>query len=433
MALMQTAFPGEEPTRRDFVALGQRDPASYYQQTPLMRAAMEGLLPSWLGQAFQQDVMPAYEAAEKPWEQGGVQGALDTAALPAQAVVGLLKGAYGDLKGAMDNPTPESVFPLAVDVATGGLMGSAVSRIPKGALGANVWQGGPHKYGPEGAAKSLEHMSKGEGNQMYGWGRYDAGNEIVAGKYKKPLAHQGELTGFDPQKYSDVERPENLARNWLTYVNGASEGDIKSMLETEVPGTVAHDVLSGKIKEAPGYLYKHDLPDDDIARYLDWDKPLSEQPQAVQDIAKRYGIKTTPSGMKEARGSDIYHAIGHAEQKPPFDTGSRNPGSREGSEALGRAGIPGLKYMDQLSRGKSLPELEAGRQARIDTIADMRKRPKAEQNEALIAEKERHIVEFDKQIADFKPQTHNYVTWDEGVLGRMKLLERNGLMQTGNK
>tara|TARA_R110000751_G_scaffold97427_3_gene189530 strand:+ start:7154 stop:8593 length:1440 start_codon:yes stop_codon:yes gene_type:complete len=152
--LMQ--FPGEEPTRRDFVALGQRDPASYYQQTPLMRAAMEGLLPSWIGQAFQQDVMPAYEAAEKPWEQGGVQGALDTMALPAQAVTGLLKGAYGDLKGAMDNPTPESVFPLAVDVATGGLMGSAVSRIPKGALGANVWQGGPHKYGPGGAVPAAK-------------------------------------------------------------------------------------------------------------------------------------------------------------------------------------------------------------------------------------------------------------------------------------
>ena len=36
-------------------------------------------------------------------------------------------------------------------------------RAPRGSLPANVWQGSPHKYGPEGARESLKHIGKGEG------------------------------------------------------------------------------------------------------------------------------------------------------------------------------------------------------------------------------------------------------------------------------
>ena len=198
-------------------------------------------------------------------------------------------------------------------------------------------------------------------------------------------------------------------------------------------------------KELPsqeGYLYKHDLPDEDIARYLDWDAPLSEQTQAVQDIAARFGIKTTPSGMKEARGSDIYRAIGHAEQKPPFDTGSMNPGSREGSEALRKAGIPGLKYYDGMSRKKNLmiDGVAASRGVEMDAADYVRlwgpdriERIKIEINgerglkkkKELIAAVE-DIVHNNKAVTEEMSGTRNYVTWDQDVLDRMKLLERNG-------
>ena len=83
---------------------------------------------------------------------------------------------------------------------------------------------------------------------------------------------------------------------------------------------------------------------------LDWDAPLSEQSEAVRAVAKQFGIKTTPSGMKEARGADVYSAISQAKQKPPFDNTSMNPGSAEGSAYLSELGIPGIKYFDQGSR-----------------------------------------------------------------------------------
>ncbi|HBY85209.1 MAG TPA: hypothetical protein DEO86_04975, partial [Colwellia sp.] len=63
-------------------------------------------------------------------------------------------------------------FGLAADTMAGGGVVSRMTDMPQGAiLGANVFQGGPHKYGPEGASESLKHMSKGEGAQAYGYGR----------------------------------------------------------------------------------------------------------------------------------------------------------------------------------------------------------------------------------------------------------------------
>ena len=86
-------------------------------------------------------------------------------------------------------------FGLAADTMAGGGVVSRMTDMPQGAiLGANVFQGGPHKYGPEGAAESLKHMSKGEGAQAYGWGRYDAQAESVGKQYKKDLTDYDVIT-----------------------------------------------------------------------------------------------------------------------------------------------------------------------------------------------------------------------------------------------
>jgi hypothetical protein len=122
---------------------------------------------------------------------------------------------------------PGKLFMNTLDFAPGALAVGRLAPVRGGTvLGANVFQGGPHKYGPEGAAKSLSHVGKGEGATDYGWGRYDADLEGVARSYET----QATKSRWGP----------------------------------------------------PGHLYKHDLPDEDIARYLDWDKPLSEQPESVR-------------------------------------------------------------------------------------------------------------------------------------------------------
>jgi hypothetical protein len=315
-------------------------------------------------------------------------------------------------------------------------------------LGANVFQGGPHKYGPEGAAKSLDHINTGEGAQAYGWGRYDAGSPEVAKQYQMRVPAQDTKRTFlhalpEDAGIEDVvdllgkghfsESQETLIRalqadDWLgfDYPSQAISAAYSKNLDNWNPSAALRSAVDDS-----GRLYKHDLPDEDIARYLDWDKPLSEQTQAVQDIAARYNIKTTPSGIKEARGSDIYRAIGQAEQKPPFDTGSMNPGSREGSEALGRAGIPGLKYYDQMSRGpQGFGGSAVGYKVVLPDGTDVGGKATAGGDAFNLRQAETVLTNLKNQYPDAKIETvgrsRNYVTWDQDVLDRMKLLERNG-------
>jgi hypothetical protein len=80
-----------------------------------------------------------------------------------------------------------------------------------------------------------------------------------------------------------------------------------------------------------GNLYKVDLPDEQIAKMLDWDKPLSQQSQEIQSIAKNLGLSL------DDLGGDLVAA---ANAKLP-----------KGAEQLRQAGIPGIKYYDAQSRG----------------------------------------------------------------------------------
>jgi hypothetical protein len=98
-------------------------------------------------------------------------------------------------------------------------------------------------------------------------------------------------------------------------------------------------------KKTKGNLYKVDLPDEKIARMLDWDKPLSEQAH-IQEVAKRLGLPaelprdTTWGGdaSRPAQGMEFYSA------------GRTKLGEEGFSDAMRQAGIPGIRYLDQASR-----------------------------------------------------------------------------------
>jgi hypothetical protein len=72
----------------------------------------------------------------------------------------------------------------------------------------------------------------------------------------------------------------------------------------------------------------------DPEHFLDWDKPLSEQSEHVRNALAQAGIT---SGMT---GREIYS------EELPLLTGKYNQTDR-----LRDAGIPGIKYLDQGSRG----------------------------------------------------------------------------------
>ena len=95
-----------------------------------------------------------------------------------------------------------------------------------------------------------------------------------------------------------------------------------------------------------------------------------------------------------------------------------NPGSREGSEALARAGIPGLKYYDGMSRGRYGVQLKYKGKDYTDEPVEF-----ATKQQADDYLKESVSKGFEAEHVDIG--TRNYVTWDQDVLDRMKLLQRN--------
>jgi hypothetical protein len=115
---------------------------------------------------------------------------------------------------------------------------------------------------------------------------------------------------------------------------------------------VAHydDIL----KNGQQNLYKVDIPDDQIAKMLDWDKPLSEQPQILQDMARTSDLSAMPEGNRTRRllekwrdGTEQadYPATGHTFYNSLTDYGQES--APELSQKLYEAGIPGIKYLDQ--------------------------------------------------------------------------------------
>jgi len=106
---------------------------------------------------------------------------------------------------------------------------------------------------------------------------------------------------------------------------------------------------NGGITQNKGSMYEVNI-DASPDELLDYDAPLSEQSDKVKEVAAFYNIKNSQSGMKEARGSDIYAAIASAENKPPFNNKRKIDGAVEASDALNKKGIKGIKYADAQTR-----------------------------------------------------------------------------------
>jgi hypothetical protein len=94
-----------------------------------------------------------------------------------------------------------------------------------------------------------------------------------------------------------------------------------------------------------GNLYKVDLPDEQIARMLDWDKPLYRQApaarRAVRDVVdSQAGAGTYAQWIKNARPdfqtlrTDMLESLDEAQI----------------AEMLRQRGVPGVRYLDGGSR-----------------------------------------------------------------------------------
>jgi len=380
---------------------------------------------------------------------------LDTDVMPELAVPGLLRdvgnSAVSMGQMARGQRPPGLILGDVLDFSPAGLL----NRIPAGALGMNVFQGSPHKYGPGDAADSLQHIRSGEGALTYGHGRYDAEAKAVAGNYRQSLAKGKSnvfLDGKLVREYDDktLNEPRSVGINLIESMRRLrpylSEDEVIDAALNQSRDFIKYDPDNaagwrsglkwieqnrGRITtKAPGYLYKHDLPDDAVARYLDWDKPLSEQPESVRKALEKFGYKADPKGLQEydkALLDALYNnpkrdlpelpadPTGekiHTELVNKFRFGGYGDGKEQAAKELGRAGIPGLKYLDAGSRISWARTATNDNKMKVYDFND----PKNYKVFDTPQEADRFIAETGSR---------NYVTWDEEVLKRMKLLQRN--------
>jgi hypothetical protein len=287
--------------------------------------------------------------------------------------------------------------------------------------------GTPHIWMPEPGfphgRPRLDKIGTGEGAAAFGWGFYTAEPEPTARTYAESLAKN---SSFD-NGYRYVIREDNYDGETVVTVtkiehskspSGANYDDYSSDVEKTgheeftsredavkylkdnnyIPqeAVIRKDGYTWTAESRSPQIYKLEIPDDVIPKLLDWDKSLSEQSEYVKkalagatqnteygigeygarmirDYARRkYG---TMSDSGKADGLVLYSIlVGWIAQNK---TGETQTALEWASKYLASIGIPGNKYLDQMSR---------------------------EQGEG----------------------SYNYVIWDQKVLDRIALLERNG-------
>lgn len=197
-----------------------------------------------------------------------------------------------------------------------------------------TYHGTPHTFDKFDASK----IGTGEGAQAYGHGLYVAENPEVAQGYQKNVKDINSIAALNNQlsKLHKVMEEDSVYPG--AYRKFKSEKGQKAADEYDRLMEMRNQKSTGL-----GNLYKVDLPDEHIAKMLDWDKPLSQQPKNVQEaFAKHDPDMYHPSGndySPEERGQWLYMRM------------ANNLTQKNASKKLAEMGIPGIRYLDEGSRG----------------------------------------------------------------------------------
>jgi len=213
-----------------------------------------------------------------------------------------------------------------------------------GILPMTVYHGSPHKFD----AFDMSKIGTGEGAQAYGHGLYFAEAPEVAKGYQAKLAAQQKPNVVDAnlqklyEKTGDWSKAVDEHMRRIYDTPKAKEKMRESLIKQGAPTNVEG-----------GALYKVDLPDEQIAKMLDWDKPLSQQtPQEIKDafngIVKKYPELKDEffQAYRDKQPGKIYYSILNDYRK----SGDLAKNQLFASDALREAGIPGIRYLDQGSR-----------------------------------------------------------------------------------
>lgn len=188
-------------------------------------------------------------------------------------------------------------------------------------MGITAYHGSPYLFRQLDQSK----IGTGEGAQQYGTGAgYTAAVRDVAESYSpRDTAYEDYLLRL----YKKAEKSQDW--NSMEVLESAMMHKRPAQLREQY-GKDAEAIIKQIEKVEPkSYLYKGDIPDEILPKFLDWDAPIKEQSKEVQSLAKKYGIEM------DDLGGDLVARVGK---------------NIEGSKIMEEAGIRGIKYFDANSR-----------------------------------------------------------------------------------
>lgn len=274
------------------------------------------------------------------------------------------------------------------------------------ATGPAMWtayHGSPHKFDKF----NLSKIGTGEGAQAYGHGLYFADNPIVAKEYAKVdpsvapppnrIFKGQELTPGSPEYHAGTLLENmGLLQARKKVAGWIQESSDDPRMAKEVAGwkktldTLNSAEKKSDFKVAPNTnLYKVDIDDAKAPQdaFLQWDKPLSEQPKVAKLLADKFdptggefsfggggSMKLTGGGTLKVYDDpdfgrkfvldmgDKQFRLTEPEARNLVGTGaegksiyqiiaSRKGGDAAATEYLKSIGIPGIRYLDAGSRG----------------------------------------------------------------------------------
>jgi len=290
-------------------------------------------------------------------------------------VLGDVLGLGADADMYMRDPESREFFNYVLSAA--GLL-PFVPSASQVKQGIKAYHGSPHDFDKF----STEQIGTGEGVQAYGHGLYFADSEDVATGYRDQLTSH---------MLKDVQSPHAAAAESFKDA-GYSVDDARSGLQSAYPSLSPEDIDS-VLRTKYGGMYQVDIdvsPDE----LLDWDKPLSEQSERVQDFIKAnkkprptWGDYRVTEADKNNFDGDRYPSINPGQWIVKADDGSwggvglttrkeaqelaliRNEipeatdqkgyvfleqhigKGKKGADKMKDAGIKGIRYKDGFSRG----------------------------------------------------------------------------------
>lgn len=212
----------------------------------------------------------------------------------------------------------------------GAAVGNALveSQQPKG---FTAYHGSPHDFDKF----SLDKIGTGEGAQAYGHGLYFAENEGVAKSYRDLATSNINGVPFDMN--NPLHRASQMAGDSgreaaIADARNRFKNDPSIYWERVVSRLTSDDDLPNLTSNGSMYQVRINA---DPESFLDWDKPLSQQPQAARSV-----IESDP-----LFGTDMYSSA-------PDNTMRNLLRDYSTTAKLREAGIPGIRYLDGNSRGK---------------------------------------------------------------------------------